>query len=73
MEQQTVAWLEEQAEELGMTADFAVKTREAEAWTFVPEEISVTGSWTDAQRTLLTERIARLLEVPAEKQRWRGA
>lgn len=72
VEQQTVAWLEDQAEELGMKAIFAVKAKEAEAWTFVPEEVSITGSWTEGQRSVLSERIERLLEVPADKQRWRG-
>ncbi len=71
VEQQTVAWLEEQAEELGISAVFAVKAREAEAWTFVPEEITISGTWSEAQRTVLTVRIERLLAVPAEKQRWR--
>ena len=72
VEEQTVSWLEEKARELGMDVAFSVSAIELESGTFVPEEITVRGVWTEEQRQAMTERITADLEIPPEKLRWVG-
>ena len=70
VERQTAAWVEEQARELGMELRCAVTARAAEAGCFVPEALELRGSWTEAQRRSLSERLTAELEIPPERQRW---
>ncbi len=72
VEEQTAAWIEERGKELGMEIKAAVTLREAEADTFVPDRVTLRGSWTADSRAELTAMMARELEIPPERQRWVG-
>ncbi len=68
--EQTEQWLRARGEALGLAAEYAVQTR-PEAGSFVPDSVTVTGQWTPEQRLVLSREMARELEIPAERQRWR--
>ena len=72
VEEQTAAWVEERAGALGLTVRAEVTARAAEAGTFVPDSIRLSGPATEDQRQALLVILARELELPAEKLRWSG-
>ena len=72
VESQTVEWIEDRAAELGLTISAEVKTAEAEAGTFVPDSVTLSGNWTTVQREALTVILETELDIPPEKQRWVG-
>ena len=72
VEEQTAAWIVDRGKELGMVITASVTAREAEAGTFVPDQVSLRGSWTAEQREALVLILERDLDVPAARQRWVG-
>lgn len=72
VEEQTAAWIEERGKELDMEITAAVTVREAEADTFVPDRVTLRGSWTQESREALAAILTRELEIPPERQRWVG-
>ena len=69
VEEQTAEWIEAQGAELGMTLTAQVTAR-AQSGTFVPDSVTLRGSWTAQARETLAELLARELELPAARQRW---
>ena len=72
VEAQTVQWLDEQAAELGMQVQFAVSAVGTEEGLYVPDRVTVTGSWTPEQRRILSDRMEHKLSLPPERQEWEG-
>ena len=72
VEEQTVQWLEQQAEELQISATFAVTAEETEDGLWIPTQVAVSGQWTQEQREALQERIERQLGLPPIRQQWEG-
>ena len=71
VEAQTAEWIVEQGKELGMEIIAQVTARE-QSGTFVPDCVTLRGSWTAEARERMTEILARELEIPAVRQRWVG-
>lgn len=71
VEEQTAVWIVERGKELGMEIT-AVVTARPESGTFVPDSVTVGGSWSAEGREALTEILAQELELPAARQRWVG-
>lgn len=71
IQQQTVSWLTAQADELGISASFAVTLRPEEG-SFVPELVELRGSWTPEQRAALSLRLEQELGIAPERQIWRS-
>ena len=73
VEEQTEAWIETQAETLGMTVAVQVEARRAGESLFVPDSVSISGTWTEAQRTALAVILLRELAIPEERQVWNNS
>ena len=67
---QTAAWIEERASALGLTLTAAVTVRQEGESLFVPEAVTLTGTWTETQRTALEAALREELDIPPERQRW---
>ena len=72
VEAQTVQWIEDRAAGLGLTLQAEVRAEEAEAGTFVPESVTLTGTWTAGQREAFSAILEEELAIPIERQRWVG-
>ena len=46
--------------------------KEAEPGVFVPDQVTIEGSWTAEGQSALSELIERELEIPPGRQRWVG-
>lgn len=71
IEEQTAAWIAERGKALGMSVTAEVSTR-AEAGSFVPDQVTIRGSWTAEGRDALSEILTRELKIPVARQRWVG-
>lgn len=71
VEEQTAAWVTQQAASMGMELTCAVTAR-AEGGTFVPDRLCLTGSWTEDKRAALSDLLTRELAVSPDHQRWVG-
>ena len=72
VEEQTARWIEARGAELGMELRCAVSARAAEAGSYVPDAVRLTGSWTAEQRQRLSDLLAAELEIPPGRQSWEG-
>ena len=72
VEQQTADWIDARGEELGMQITSTVTAREAEAGTFVPDQVVLRGTWTEEGRRKLAEILTQELSLPPAQQRWVG-
>ena len=72
VEEQTVRWLEQQADELNLSATFIVTAEETEDGLWVPTQVAVSGRWTQEQREALQEKIEQELALPPIRQQWEG-
>ena len=72
VESQTAEWIENRAAELGLAIHAEVTAKEAEAGTFVPDSVTLSGVWTTAQREAFSGVLEAELDIPPEKQRWVG-
>ena len=72
VEEQTASWIEKKGKELGMEIIAEVSTREAESGTFVPDRVTLRGTWTAENKESFTEILALELDIPPERQRWVG-
>lgn len=72
VEAQTAEWIEARAGELGLSLEAEVAAAEAEAGTFVPSSVTLSGICTAEQREALSAILAEELEIPPERQRWVG-
>ena len=72
IESQTADWIENRADELGLTIHAEVTAEEAEAGIFVPCFVTITGAWTTSQRESFSAVLKRELDIPTERQRWVG-
>ncbi len=68
IEEETGAYISQQAERLGAACTVAVETRPAEDGYPVPWAVTVTGALTEEQRERLTRRLEADLAIPAERQ-----
>ena len=72
VEAQTTEWIEARAAEQGITLQADVTAEEAEAGTFVPFSVTLSGTWAEQQRELFAAILEAELGIPAERQRWVG-
>ncbi|MBQ1371650.1 MAG: hypothetical protein IIY70_01845, partial [Oscillospiraceae bacterium] len=72
VEAQTVSWLETQAKQLGMAASFSVHATQTAEGLWIPDQVRISGSWTEQQRQSLSTQMMRELSVPPERQEWEG-
>lgn len=70
VEEQTAAWITEQAEALGLDLECSVTARAEGESVFVPDSVVLTGSWTEGQRTAMTARLEQELAIPSQRQQW---
>jgi hypothetical protein len=61
----------DKATDLGAAVTASVETDADGDWPY-PTAVTVTGDWTDDQRTQLSDWIAAELAIPAERQEWIG-
>ena len=55
-----------------MQVQFAVSAVGTEEGLYVPDRVTVTGSWTPEQRRILSDRMEHKLSLPPERQEWEG-
>jgi hypothetical protein len=67
----TEAYILDKATDLGAAVTASVETDADGDWPY-PTAVTVTGDWTDDQRTQLSDWIAAELAIPAERQEWIG-
>lgn len=72
VEAQTAEWIGERAAGLGLSLRAEVTATEAEAGTFVPWTVTLTGSWTKMQRENFVAVLEDELAIPPARQRWVG-
>ena len=72
VEEQTASWIEAKGKEQGMALKAVVTAKEAEPGVFVPDQVTIEGSWTAEGQSALSELIVRELEIPPGRQRWVG-
>lgn len=72
VEQQSAAWIEERGKELGMEITAEVTASITESGVFVPDRVSIHGSWTAEGQSALSELLERELDVPPVRQSWSG-
>ena len=72
MEEQTADWIETRARETGLTLKAEVTARDSGDGIFIPWIVSLTGTWTPAQREAFAGILTDELAVPPERQRWVG-
>lgn len=72
VEAQTAEWIGERAAGLGLSLRAEVTATEAEAGTFVPWTVTLTGSWTKTQRENFAAVLEDELAIPPARQRWVG-
>lgn len=72
VESQTAEWIETKAAEYGLNIHAEVTAKEAEAGTFVPETVTITGSWSLSRKEAFSAVLEAELAVPPERQRWVG-
>ena len=70
VEEQTAAWVEQRAGELGLEVRASVTARETEDDCFVPDEIVLSGEASEAQREALCAALTRELGLSPRKLRW---
>jgi hypothetical protein len=70
IEEQTAAWIVEQAEERGAALEAVVTTAEAGEGVYIPYAVMIRGVWTEAQRDAISRLIVEELDIPPEHQRW---
>ena len=72
VEAQTAEWIVSRAREFGLSVQAEVTAEEAEAETYVPTSVTLTGIWTQGQREAFSAILAAELDIPVERQRWVG-
>ena len=70
VEEQTSAWVEEQARDLGMTLRCSAAAKEAGESCFVPCALELRGRWTEGQKQALSAILRQRLQIPDEAQTW---
>lgn len=68
----TQAYIEKQAQELGVTVEAEVSCRREEELC-LPNEVIVTGNLSEEQKQALSGLIERELEIPVDRQKYREA
>ena len=72
VEEQTAAWIEDKGKELSMEITAFVSAKELESGSFVPNQVTIRGDWSQEGRLALSEILDRDLEIPPTRQRWVG-
>lgn len=72
VEAQSTEWIEAKAAELGFVVHAEVAAEEAEAGTYIPASVTITGNWAVDQREALAAVLEDELGIPPERQRWVG-
>ncbi len=73
VEEQTAAWVEEQARGLGMELRCTAAAKKTGESCFVPSSLKLRGRWTEAQRQALAAILLAQLQIPEEAQTWEAA
>ena len=71
--EQTAAYIWDKAEALGAEVRVEVTLASLSEHYSYPYAVTLTGSWTEAQRRALSAYISQTLGIPPERQTWREA
>ena len=66
--EQTAAYIQHEAAELGVALRSEVVCRRDDGGNFVPDSVRLYGIWGDAERNALSKIITETLDIPAQRQ-----
>lgn len=68
IEEQTAAYIQDKAAELGLTLRAEVSCRRDGSGNFLPDSVRLYGSWTETEWQALSQTIAQTLDIPEQRQ-----